>query len=102
VTSSSDIILHHFDPSPFSEKIRVILLEIGAKSMPQAKPSADPNDPNGRKPGDVVSIHSDDAWKTDILGEIVPLSAQQIAIRRKDERAGDIVVHFPRAGITVA
>ena len=24
MTTSSDIILHHFDPSPFSEKIRVI------------------------------------------------------------------------------
>ena len=76
-------------------------LEIGTKSTPQAKASSDPNDPNGRKPGDVVSIHSDDAWKTDIRGEIVSLSAQHISIRRRDERAGEIVVHFPRAGFTI-
>ena len=76
-------------------------LEIGTKSTPQAKPLADPNDPNGRKPGDVVSVHSDDAWKTDIRGEIVSLSAQHIAIRRKDDRAGEVVVHFPRAGFTI-
>jgi glutathione S-transferase len=76
-------------------------LEIGTKSTPQAKPSADPSDPNGRKPGDVVSVHSDDAWKTDIRGEIVSLSAQHIAIRRQDERAGEVVVHFPRAGFTI-
>jgi len=76
-------------------------LEIGTKSTPQARASADPNDPNGRKPGDVVSVHSDDAWKTDIRGEIVSLSAQHIAIRRRDERAGEIVVHFPRAGFTI-
>jgi glutathione S-transferase len=77
-------------------------LEIGTKSTPQAKTSADPNDPNGRKPGDVVSIHSDDFWKTDLRGKIVSLSAQHIAIRRTDDRAGEVVVHFPRAGITVA
>src|SRR5262249_6875934 len=76
-------------------------LEIGTQATQQAKPSAHPNYPNGRKPGDVVSIHSDDAWKTDIRGEIVSLSAQHIAIRRRDERAGDIVVHFPRAGFTI-
>jgi glutathione S-transferase len=76
-------------------------LEIGTKSTPTAKTSADAHDPNGRKPGDVVSIHSDDAWKTDIRGEIVSLSAQHIAIRRKDDRAGEVVVHFPRAGFTI-
>ena len=77
-------------------------LDIGTQSTPQAQTSADPNDPNGRKPGDVVSVHSDDAWKTDIRGEIVSLSAQDIAIRRRDERAGEIVVHFPRAGFTIS
>ena len=77
-------------------------LEIGTRSTPQAKAAADPNDPNGRKPGDVVSVHSDDAWKTDIRGEIVSLSAQHIAIRRKDDRAGEVVVHFPRAGFTIS
>jgi hypothetical protein len=32
----------------------------------------------------------------------VSLSAQHIAIRRRDERAGEIVVHFPRAGFWIA
>jgi glutathione S-transferase len=76
-------------------------LEIGTEATPQATTAADPNDPNGRKPGDVVSVHSEDAWKTDIRGEIVSLSAQHISIRRKDERAGDVVVHFPRIGFTI-
>jgi hypothetical protein len=34
-------------------------------------------------------------------GEIVSLSAQHIAIRRLDERIGEIVVHFPRAGFLI-
>jgi hypothetical protein len=32
----------------------------------------------------------------------VSLSANHIAIRRHDDRVGDIVVHFPRAGFVVA
>jgi glutathione S-transferase len=85
-----------------SEISSVEALEIGTRSTPQARMADDPHDPNGRRPGDVVSVHSEDAWKTDIRGEIVSLSAQHIAIRRKDERAGEIVLHFPRAGFTIS
>ena len=43
----------------------------------------------------------DDYGKVPVRGEIVSLSAQHIAIRRSDERAGAVVVHFPRAGFLV-
>lgn len=58
-------------------------------------------DPNGRKPGDIVSVMPDDYGKILVRGEIVSLSAQHIAIRRSDERVGEVVVHFPRAGFLV-
>jgi glutathione S-transferase len=77
-------------------------LELAAAATPQSPSFADPNDPNGRKPGDKVSVTPDDYGKVAVVGEIVSLSAQHIAIRRRDERAGDIVVHFPRAGFLVA
>jgi glutathione S-transferase len=77
-------------------------LELAAAATPQSPVFADPNDPNGRKPGDHVSVTPDDYGKVAVTGEIVSLSAQHIAIRRHDERAGDIVVHFPRAGFHVA
>ena len=76
-------------------------LELAAAATPQSPSFADPNDPNGRKPGDRVSVTPDDYGKVAVVGEIVSLSAQHIAIRRRDERAGDIVVHFPRAGFLV-
>jgi hypothetical protein len=76
-------------------------LELAAAATPQSPAFADPNDPNGRKPGDRVSVTPDDYGKVAVVGEIVSLSAQHIAIRRRDERAGDIVVHFPRAGFIV-
>jgi glutathione S-transferase len=76
-------------------------LEIAAKAMPQTPPQADPHDPNGRKPGDRATVTPDDYGKIAVSGELVSLSAQHIAIRRHDERAGELVVHFPRAGFVV-
>ena len=76
-------------------------LEIATKAVPQTPTQADPHDPNGRKPGDLVAIMPDDYGKDAVRGTIVSLSAQHIAIRRHDDHAGDIVVHFPRAGFLV-
>jgi hypothetical protein len=36
------------------------------------------------------------------MGELVSSSAQHVAIRRRDPVAGEVVVHFPRAGFVVA
>jgi glutathione S-transferase len=101
LTSAWEKRIQAFGHGTRSEISTAEALAIGAKSTPQAKRSSDPNDPNGRKPGDVVSIHSDDVWPTDIRGEIVSLSAQHIAIRRRDDRAGEVVIHFPRAGFRI-
>ena len=62
---------------------------------------ADPIDPSGRKPGDRVEVMPDDYGKVRVRGEIVALSSQHIAIRRQDPRAGELIVHFPRAGFLV-
>jgi hypothetical protein len=56
---------------------------------------------NGRKVGDLVDVRPDDYGKVAVRGHIVAMSAQTIAIRRRDEIAGEIVVHFPRAGFLV-
>jgi hypothetical protein len=76
-------------------------LDIGANAAPQTLELSDPNDPNGRKPGDRVEVVPDDYGKVKVAGEIVALSPQHIAIRRHDPRAGEVIVHFPRAGFLV-
>jgi len=76
-------------------------LEIAARSEPLSATASDPDDPNGLKPGDRVAVTPDDYGRIPVIGEIVSSSAQHIAIRRADERAGEIVVHFPRAGFLV-
>jgi len=76
-------------------------LDIAANAAPRTAELPDPGDPNGRKPGDLVEVAPDDYGKIKVGGQIVALSSRHIAIRRHDSRAGDIVVHFPRAGFLV-
>jgi glutathione S-transferase len=76
-------------------------LAIGTNATPRTAELPDPNDPNGRKPGDPVEVMPDDYGKIKVSGEIVALSSQQIAIRRHDPVAGEVIVHFPRAGFLV-
>jgi glutathione S-transferase len=84
-----------------SEISTVAALDIAARATPQTAELSDPRDPNGRKPGDRVAVMPDDYGKVKVEGEIVALSPQHIAIRRQDARAGEVVVHFPRAGFFV-
>jgi glutathione S-transferase len=77
-------------------------LNIATRTKPQTSIRSDPDDPNGRRPGDQVTVTPDDYGKVAVKGEIVALSAQHIAIRRQDDRVGALVVHFPRAGFTIA
>ena len=84
-----------------SEMSTADALEIGRASTPQTVEISDPHDPNGRKVGDLVDVRPDDYGRIAVRGRIVALSAQSIAIRRHDEIAGDVVVHFPRAGFWV-
>ena len=76
-------------------------LAVASGATPETAAQEDPGDPNGRKVGDKVVVAPDDYGKIEVKGQIVSLSAQHIAIRRRDERAGEIVVHFPRAGFVV-
>jgi hypothetical protein len=84
-----------------SETSSAEALEIATKATPLTAIAADPKDPNGRKPSDRVEVAPDDYGKIKVAGEIVALSAQHIAIRRQDPRAGEVIVHFPRAGFQV-
>lgn len=76
-------------------------LRIASESTPEAKIANDPFDPGGRKPGEKVKVSADDYGRDPVVGEVVFSNAHEIAIRRNDAQAGDVVVHFPRAGFTV-
>lgn len=76
-------------------------LAIAKAAEPLAKRHDDAHEPNGRKPGDRVTITPDDYGRDGVTGELIFSSAQEIAIRRHDTAVGDVAVHFPRAGFWV-
>jgi len=73
-------------------------VEIARASQPVTAAAADPDDPNGRKPGDRVQVFPEAYGRDPVAGELVASDPHEICIRRRDDRAGDVVVHFPREG----
>ncbi|MEO8557885.1 MAG: glutathione S-transferase family protein [Rhodospirillales bacterium] len=76
-------------------------LAIAKAATAQTKEAADPNDPNGRKPGDKIRIAPDDTGRDPVTGTLVMSNAEEIVIRRNDPAVGEVMVHFPRAGFVV-
>ncbi len=76
-------------------------LTIALNTEPETIEQIDRHEPNGYKPGDLVSVSADDYGRDAITGTLVSSSAQHIAIKREDEAAGNVVVHFPRVGFIV-
>ena len=85
----------HGTMKPMTSKEAV---EIARKAEPETQPKADPNEPNGLKPGDRVTIMAEDYGRDPISGTLVTSSPNEIAIRRSASEVGDVVVHFPRVG----
>ncbi|MDB5486328.1 MAG: glutathione S-transferase family protein [Reyranella sp.] len=72
-----------------------------AKAATPAATSVDAADPSGLKAGQTISVTPDDTGKVPVSGVLVGLTNDRISIKRHDERTGDVVVHFPRAGFIV-
>jgi len=58
-------------------------------------------DPRGLRPGQRVSVTPDDNCRTPVEGELVHSDSECIIIKRFDERAETLNVHFPRYGYLI-
>jgi len=58
-------------------------------------------DPRGLRPGQRVSVTPDDNCRVPVEGELVHSDSECIIIKRFDERAETINVHFPRFGYLI-
>lgn len=76
-------------------------LAIAKATTPKTQPFVDEHDPNQRRLGSRVSVMADDYGRDPIVGELIVSSAEEVAIRRTDPEAGEVVVHFPRVGFLV-
>ena len=54
------------------------------------------SDLDGFKPGDKVEVLPTDYALDPVAGELVTCNVEELAVRRRDPRAGEVVVHFPR------
>jgi len=63
--------------------------------------AADWPDPAGLKPGDPVVVSAADYGADPVEGKLLMSARNEVALLRKDPRAGEVVVHFPRAGFRI-
>jgi glutathione S-transferase len=76
-------------------------IAVARRSSPATSERSDGLDRSGLQPGDRVSVRADDYGTETVTGMAVVVTADEIAIRREDPDAGEVVVHFPRAGYRV-
>jgi glutathione S-transferase len=76
-------------------------LAIARASEPAALPDAPALAVQGIAPGQQVSIAATDYGVDPVLGELVHAGSEELVIRREDERAGLLHVHFPRIGFKI-
>ncbi len=74
-------------------------LEIARTSRPEVMEWIDPADPLQVSVGQPIGVtpHGDSGDPT-VRGRIARLTPDTIVLRRRDDRVGDVAVHFPRAG----
>jgi glutathione S-transferase len=72
-----------------------------AKAATAEPGKVDEKDPSGLKAGQKISVTPDDTGKVPVTGTLVGLTNERVSIIRSDEKVGDVVVHFPRAGFLV-
>ncbi len=77
-------------------------LAIARSSVPEPGRGVPAGDPSGLRMGQSVTVTPDDYGKDPVMGELLTLDHLRISVRRRDERAGEVVVHFPRLGYVVA
>jgi glutathione S-transferase len=56
---------------------------------------------DGLKYGDLVTVQPIDYGLVPVIGELVLSLTDEVAIKRNDERAGEVYVHFPRIGYQI-
>ena len=72
-----------------------------ARNCAPAAIESPPSDLPGIALGDEVEVMPSDYGLDPVRGELVLVEANHVAVRRRDERAGTVVVHFPRIGFQV-
>ena len=87
----------HGKPTPLDSAEAIA---IASRATPAAF-EGEPVLPDGMKLGQPVVIVSDEYGSGNVVGTLAASGLHEIAVRRQGERAGELVVHFPREGYSV-
>lgn len=71
-------------------------IAIAHDATPAPPPSEVVPLPEGLAWGQTVAVMPEEPGSGIVVGELAPTDVHEIAIRRRSERAGELVVHFPR------
>jgi glutathione S-transferase len=84
-----------------SEMSAAEAIEIARQASPAALPAESIEEPNGFAAGQRVLIAATDYGVDPVEGELLYAGAEELILRREDERAGVVHVHFPRFGFRI-
>lgn len=76
-------------------------LDIARDSMPTSESSVTPDNREGLRRGDAVSVQAEIAGRDPVIGKLHILGNRHVALQVHSERVGEVVVHFPRVGYVV-
>ncbi|MBD9482255.1 glutathione S-transferase family protein [Pseudomonas sp. PDM14] len=84
-----------------SEMSAAQAIEIAREATPAALPQEQFHEPNGFQAGQQVKIAATDYGVDPVQGELLFAGSEELILRREDERAGTVHVHFPRLGFRI-
>ena len=73
-------------------------LNIARDATPDYTPPADAIADEALPVGQVIAIKPNDYGQEETVGEIAWATAEALAVKRSDEKVGDVLVHYPRLG----
>lgn len=76
-------------------------LAVARNTAAQPGTGVAPGEPLDLEAGMDVIVEPDDYGRVPVRGRLITLNRREIGINRDDERAGNVNVHFPRAGYRV-
>jgi len=76
-------------------------LDVARNATPAALPDEVFADLNGFKAGQPVTVSATDYGTDPVAGELLFVGREELILRRSDERAGTVHVHFPRMGFSI-
>ncbi|VVO92530.1 hypothetical protein PS862_02414 [Pseudomonas fluorescens] len=90
-----------FGHGAFSEMTSGEALEVARNATAAALPDEQFEEPNGFEAGQQVVIAATDYGVDPVAGELLFAGCEELIVRREDERAGVVHVHFPRFGFRI-